>query len=66
MLDMYNNFYLLMYKYEFCKIIVKEFDKNKKLESYYDYWGNCCYVFVSELGKKYDYWKDLMKKICYL
>ncbi|MEH7582075.1 DUF6044 family protein [Priestia megaterium] len=65
-LDTYNNFYPLTYKHEFRKIIAKELDKNKKLESYYDHWGNRCYVFVSELGKKYDYRKDSTKKIRHL
>jgi hypothetical protein len=62
-LDSYNNFYPLTYKYQFRKIIEKELDKNDSLRKYYDEWGSRCYVFVDELGKKYDYKKDSSKQI---
>lgn len=57
-LDTYNNYYPLTYKHEFRRIIAKELDKSPALKSYFDEWGGRCYLFVSELGKKYDYRKD--------
>lgn len=65
-LDTYNNFYPLTYKYEFREIIEKELAKNKALRRYYDEWGSRSYVFVDELGKKYDYRKTSKKVIKHL
>jgi hypothetical protein len=62
-LDTYNNYYPLTYKHQFRTIIAKELDKNHRLKTYFDKWGNRCYLFVSELGKKYDYDKHSTKKI---
>jgi len=61
--DTYNNFYPLEYKHRFRRIIAKELDKSEKLRTYFDTWGNRCYVFVAELGKKYDYGKRSKKRI---
>ena len=57
-LDTYNNFYPLAYKHQFRKIIASELDKNPTLKKYFDTWGGRCYIFVSELGKKYEFKKD--------
>lgn len=65
-LDTYNNYYPLAYKHQFRTIIAKELDKSRKLRKYFDTWGNRCYLFVSELGKKYDYEKDSTKQIHHL
>ena len=65
-LDTYNNFYPLSYKYEFRKIIAQELAKNKMLKTYYDEWGSRCYIFVDELGKKYDFKKTSTKEINHL
>lgn len=65
-LDTYNNFYPLEYKHQFRKIIAAELDKNATLEKYFDKWGGRCYIFVDELGKKYDYKKDSKKEIRHL
>jgi len=62
-LDTYNNFYPLSYKHAFRDIIAKELEKNRKLREYFDTWGGRCYVFVDELGKKYDYKANSKKKI---
>ena len=62
-LDTYNNYYPLAYKHQFRKIIEKELDKNAQLKKYFDKWGGRCYLFVAELGKKYDYEKDSTKTI---
>lgn len=62
-LDTYNNFYPLAYKRQFRAIIAKELEKNAKLRKYFDTWGGRCYIFVDELGKKYDYRKNSKKRI---
>ncbi|MDF2557696.1 MAG: hypothetical protein K0R71_1524 [Bacillales bacterium] len=62
-LDTYANYYPLSYKHQFRKIIAKELDKNRKIKDYFDHWGGRCYIFSSELGKKYDFRKDSRKKI---
>ncbi|HZG56992.1 DUF6044 family protein [Paenibacillus sp.] len=61
--DTYNNFYPLAYKHAFRDIIAKELEKNRKLRTYFDTWGGRCYLFVDELGKKYDYRKTSKKTI---
>jgi hypothetical protein len=38
------------YKHQFRKIISKELDKSPELQTYFDDWGNLCYVFSSEVG----------------
>ncbi|TFE28159.1 DUF6044 family protein [Cohnella luojiensis] len=62
-LDSYANYYSLQYKHAFRRIIEKELDKKKKLRTYFDTWGGRCYLFVAELGRKYDYRKTSRKKI---
>lgn len=65
-LDTYNNFYPLAYKHRFRRIIAKELAKNAQLRTYFDTWGGRCYIFVNELGKKYDFRKDSHKQIRHL
>lgn len=65
-LDTYNNYYPLEYKHQFRKIIAAELDKNAKLKKYFDKWGGRCYIFVDELGKRYDFRKISKKKIQHL
>ena len=62
-LDTYNNYYPLAYKHQFREIIEDELDKNAQLKKYFDKWGGRCYIFVDELGKKYDYEKNSSKTI---
>lgn len=62
-LDTYNNFYPLSYKHRFRQIIARELDKNRKLKEYFDTWGGRCYIFVAELGKKYDFRKNDRRRI---
>ncbi|MCM3595759.1 DUF6044 family protein [Metabacillus idriensis] len=62
-LDTYNNFYPLSYKYQFRKIIENELSKNKRLRIYFDEWGGRCYLFSSELGKKYMFTKNSTNRI---
>ncbi|CEG28379.1 DUF6044 family protein [Bacillus sp. B-jedd] len=65
-LDTYNNFYPLTYKYEFRKIIEKELDKNSTIKEYFDTWGGRCYIFTSELGKRYMVKKDSKRSLKHL
>lgn len=62
-LDTYNNYYPLAYKHHFRLIIANELDKNVILKKYFDNWGGRCYIFVDEVGKKYDYRKNSKKRI---
>jgi hypothetical protein len=57
-LDSYRVNYPLEYKQEFRKIIASELDKSAELKDYYDKWGSRCYVFSSELKRKYMFGKD--------
>jgi hypothetical protein len=57
-LDTYNNFYPLRYKHQFRKIIEKELKKNGIVRTYFDQWGGRCYIFTSQLGKRYMIKKD--------
>lgn len=65
-LDSYQTTYPLEYKKQFRKIIEKELAKNDELRSYFDGWGNRCYVFVSELGKSSLYGKTSGKVVNHL
>lgn len=47
--DGYSNNYDLAYKHAFRKVIATELDKNEWLKSYYDDWGNRCYLFSAEI-----------------
>lgn len=51
--DGYSNNYPLSYKHAFRKVIEKELDKDSALKTYFDDWGNRCYLFSSELGMNY-------------
>ncbi|WP_123040458.1 DUF6044 family protein [Cohnella candidum] len=65
-LDSYVNYYPLTYKHEFRQIIAKELDKSPDLQTYFDQWGSRCYLFVSELGKNYEFTKNSIVKINHL
>ena len=52
-LDSYQYLYPLEYKHKFRPIMAKELAKDKELKNYFDFWGNRCYVFVSELKDKF-------------
>ena len=62
-IDGYSNNYSLEYKTEFRKIIEKELNKNKTIQSYYDDWGNRCYLFTAQLGTAYVFEKDNSTKL---
>ncbi|MCR5848480.1 MAG: DUF6044 family protein [Lachnospiraceae bacterium] len=46
-LDAYSNNYDVEYKHEFRKIMEKELAKSDYYTSYYDDWGNRCYIYLS-------------------
>lgn len=57
---LYNGFYTLdglqplydlRYKHKFRRIFEGELEKSPMLKSYFDEWGNRCYIFSTELGK---------------
>lgn len=52
-LDGYSNNYDLAYKHQFEEIIEEELGKDESLRIYFDEWGNRCYVFSSEIPKRY-------------
>jgi len=49
-LDGYSNMYSLEYKHQFRKIIASELDKLDEIRTYFDCWGNRCYLLNSETG----------------
>lgn len=57
-IDGYSNNYSVNYKHEFRKVIENELEKNESLKSYYDGWGNRCYLFVAEIPYMYTIHKD--------
>lgn len=61
--DGYLTVYPLAHKHAFREVIAPELEKNHSLRHYYDTWGSRCYVFVDELGKRYEFTKDKGKEI---
>jgi hypothetical protein len=51
-LDGYATSYSLSYKHKFREIIADELKKNQAIQTYFDNWGNRCYLFCSELDLK--------------
>lgn len=51
-LDTYNNFYPLLYKHQFRKLIESELVGNKTIRNYFDHWGGRCYLYTAQLGKQ--------------
>ena len=47
--DGYSNNYDLEYKHKFREVIAPELERNDWLKSYYDDWGNRCYLFFAEV-----------------
>ncbi|MET4105077.1 DUF6044 family protein [Hymenobacter sp. UYP22] len=52
-LDAYLNNYPLPYKHAFRELIAGELVKSPELRTYFDAWGNRCYLFSAELGKNF-------------
>lgn len=47
-LDGYSNNYSLEYKHRFRRILAPELERSDYLRTYFDEWGNRCYLFSSE------------------
>ncbi len=47
-IDGYSNNYDVEYKHRFRKVIARELEKNDYNRTYFDDWGNRCYLFASE------------------
>lgn len=56
--DGYSNNYELSYKHLFRKVIGTELEKSPELKTYFDDWGNRCYLFSSELGMNFYFPKE--------
>ncbi|RYU79030.1 DUF6044 family protein [Hymenobacter persicinus] len=52
-LDSYQNNYPVTYKHQFRPLIAGELAKDDFLRTYFDAWGNRCYLFSAELGKDF-------------
>ncbi|WP_262888177.1 DUF6044 family protein [Hymenobacter sp. BT18] len=52
-LDSYQNNYPLPYKHQFRRLIAGELSKSPQLRTYFDAWGNRCYLLAAELGKNF-------------
>ncbi|HEX8428850.1 DUF6044 family protein [Hymenobacter sp.] len=52
-LDSYQNNYPLSYKHQFRPLIAGELAKSPMLQTYFDAWGNRCFLFSAELGKDF-------------
>ncbi|MCR5886367.1 DUF6044 family protein [Hymenobacter sp. J193] len=52
-LDSYQNNYPLAYKHQFRSVVAGELTKDELLRTYFDAWGNRCYLMAAELGKNF-------------
>ena len=52
-LDSYQTLYPLAYKQAFRPLIAGELAKSPALATYFDAWGNRCYLFSAELGRNF-------------
>ena len=53
----------MQYKHKFREVIALELEKSETLRKYFDNWGNRCYIFSADLGRKYLYGKKENKQI---
>lgn len=52
-IDGYSNNYDVNYKRAFREVIAEELDKSPELAEYFDTFGNRCYLFSADVGKRY-------------
>jgi hypothetical protein len=52
-LDSYQTLYPLAYKHAFRPLIAGELAKSPELATYFDAWGNRCYLFSAEIGRNF-------------
>ncbi|GAB3636380.1 DUF6044 family protein [Hymenobacter arcticus] len=62
-LDSNQNSYPLPYKHAFRPLIAGELAKSPALATYFDAWGNRCYLMSAELGRNYLIDKKLSKEV---
>ena len=56
-LDAYSNNYDVEYKHEFRKVIAAELGKSDYLRTWYDDWGNRCYIVLAESSNYFTFEK---------
>lgn len=57
-IDGYSNNYALSYKHAFREVIAPELEQNEWLKTYFDTWGNRCYLFSHEIPGYYNIQKN--------
>ena len=55
--DGYSTDYPLEYKHKFRRIIENELAKDESNRLYFDNWGNRCFVYTADLGKRFDIYR---------
>ncbi len=65
-LDSNQNSYPLTYKHTFRPLVAGELAKSPALATYYDAWGNRCYLFSAELGREYLFGKQPPRTVQHL
>ena len=62
-IDGYSNNYDVEYKHAFRETIEEMLAKKASIRTYFDEWGNRCYLFTSELGKSYWFTKNSKREL---
>ncbi|RZK62007.1 MAG: hypothetical protein EOO59_03675 [Hymenobacter sp.] len=62
-LDSNQNSYPLPYKHAFRPLIAGELAKSPALATYFDAWGNRCYLMSAEIGRNYLIGKQLQRQV---
>ncbi|MDO7883724.1 DUF6044 family protein [Hymenobacter cheonanensis] len=65
-LDSNQNSYPLPYKHTFRPLVAGELAKSPALATYYDAWGNRCYLMAAELGRNYLIGKQPLRTVQHL
>jgi hypothetical protein len=65
-LDSNQNSYPLPYKHTFRPLVAGELAKSPALATYYDAWGNRCYLLSAELGRNYLIGKQPLRTVQHL
>jgi hypothetical protein len=65
-LDSNQNSYPLPYKHTFRPLVAGELAKSPALATYYDAWGNRCYLMSAELGRHYLFGKQPLRTVQHL
>jgi hypothetical protein len=65
-LDSNQNSYPLPYKHTFRPLVAGELAKSPPLATYYDAWGNRCYLMSAELGRNYLIGKQPLRTVQHL